>query len=190
MRVSKDPEIRRQEIIDSARGLFKNKGIRKTSMNDVADNIGVAKGLIYYYFSSKDELVEAVVDEFIKDVDEELKNIMNSNLGFTQTLTAILDFYFNYIQSHLLVLTDSPGDPEILSLIRGKLSDAALFYARDLIELGVKLGIINIQYPEYILKIIIRGLGDLYIEGVTDPEIHARIIEQILGLEEGTLKLS
>ena len=190
MRVSKDPEIRRQEIIDTARWLFRNKGIRKTSINDVADTIGVAKGLVYYYFSSKDELVKAVIDDLIKDVHEELKRIMNCNHSFIQTLTAILNFYFNSIHNYLLALTDSPGDSEILHLIRDKLSDVALYYARNLIDIGIKHGIINIQYPEHILKVMIRGVGDLFIDGVTDPKIRARIIEQILGLEEGSLKLT
>lgn len=39
------------------------------------------------------------------------------------------------------------------------------------------------------LKVIIGGLGDLYIEGITDPEIHITLIEQLLGLKKGILHL-
>ena len=189
MRITKDPDLRRKEIIDSARELFQNKGIKSTSMNDIAENIGVAKGLIYYYFSSKEELLKAVLDEFIKDVDDALKNTDDNNLDFYQKLSAILNIYFKSIQANQSILSYLPGDPEMFSLVRNRLSDLAMFYAKDLIELGIQLGILHIKYPDYLLKIIIRGLADIYIEGVTDPYIHATLIEQILGLKDGSLTL-
>ena len=189
MRITKDPDLRRKEIIDSARELFQSKGIKSTSMNDIAENIGVAKGLIYYYFSSKEELLKAVLDEFIGDVDEALKNIADKNLDFYQKLSTILNIYFKSIQANQAILSYLPGDPEMFSLVRNRLSDLAMFYAKDLIELGIQLGILHIKYPDYLLKIIIRGLADIYIEGVTDPYIHATLIEQILGLKDGSLTL-
>ncbi len=188
MRITKDPEVRRKEIIDSAKKLFGSKGIKKTSMNGIAGNIGIAKGLLYYYFSSKEELVEAVVDEFITGVDEELKAIINGGEDFYKKMTAFLDLYFNSIQSHPLILSYSPGEKEIFSLIKDRLSETALIYARELMVLGMEQGIINTQYPEYMLKVIIRGLGDLYIEGVTDPNVHARLIEQMLGLKPDVIR--
>jgi AcrR family transcriptional regulator len=188
MRITKDPEIRRKEIIDTAKKLFESKGIKKTSMNDIAENAGIAKGLLYYYFSSKEELVEAVVDEFVTGVDEELKTIVNNNTDFFMKLTGLLDFYFNSIQGHPLMLSYSPGEPEISALIRDRLSEVALVYGRGLIAMGTELGLVSIRYPEYMLKVIIRGLGDLYIEGITDPNIHSTLIEQMLGLKAGALQ--
>lgn len=189
MRISKDPDVRRQEIIDSARELFQSKGIKNTSMNDIAENIGVAKGLIYYYFSSKEELLRAVLDELIGDVDKALKDVAKNNLDFFRKLSTILNIYFKSIQTNQAILSYLPGDPEMFSHVRNRLSDLAMFYAKDLIDLGIKLGVLRIKYPDYLLKIIIRGLGDIYIEGVTDPYIHATLIEQILGLEDGSIKL-
>jgi AcrR family transcriptional regulator len=187
MRITKNPDIRRKEIIDSARLLFQRKGIKNTSMNDIADSIGVAKGLVYYYFSSKEDLLRAVLDEFFEGVDEALQKIMNASLNFYQKLASILDLYFNFIQSNHAILSYFPGDPIMFSLIRNRLSDLALFHSKDLLTEGTELGVLNIRYPDYMLKIIIRGLGDLYVEGVTDPLIHARLIEQMLGLEDGII---
>jgi AcrR family transcriptional regulator len=190
MRITKDPEIRKGEIIEAAKVLFESKGIKKTSINEIANRIGVAKGLVYYYFSSKEELIEAVVEDFIEGVDEQLKSIMeNDNLDFYLKLRAILDFYFNSIQNHPAISSYSPGNPGMFSLIRDRLSNIALFHAQDLIIIGLKQDIIKIKYPEYMLDVIIRGLGDLYIKGVTDPEIHTILVEQLLGLEEDTLSL-
>ena len=190
MRITKDPDIRRQEIIDSARELFQSKGIKGTSMNDIAENIGVAKGLIYYYFSSKEELLKTVLDEFIKDVDEALKDIAEKSLDFYRKLSTILNIYFKSIQANQDILSYLPGDPEMFSHVRNRLSDLAMLYAKDLIDLGIKLGILHIKYPDYLLKIIIRGLADIYIEGITEPYIHATLIEQILGLKDGSITLT
>lgn len=190
MRITKDPDIRRKEIIASARKLFQSRGIRNTSMNDIAENIGIAKGLVYYYFASKDELMRAVLDEFIQGVDEALGKIVNNRLDFYHKLSSILNLYFTSIRSNHAILSCFPGDPEIFSFIAGRLAGLALTHSKDLMDEGIKLGVLNIKYPDYMLKIIIRGLCDIYIEGVTDPHIHARLIEQMLGLEEGIIKLS
>lgn len=190
MRITKDPEIRRQEIIDSAKALFELQGIGKTSMTEIAEKVGVAKGLVYYYFSSKEQLVVEVIDQFISGLDASLLEIMQQDkLDFYGKLTAILNLYYSAIQSHPTLLAIAPTDPGIFSLIRERLSEIALLHAKDLLQMGMQQNLIQIEYPEYMLKILIRGLGDLYIEGVHAPQIHATLIEQTLGLEKGRLRL-
>ena len=66
MRITKEPEVRKKEIIDVAMALFEENGIMKTSMNDIAKKMDVAKGLLYYYFKSKDELISEVIESFTK----------------------------------------------------------------------------------------------------------------------------
>jgi len=65
MRISKTPEERRNEILDTAEQLFFTKGYAKTTVNDVLQVIGIAKGTFYYYFKSKEEVMDAVVMRFI-----------------------------------------------------------------------------------------------------------------------------
>jgi AcrR family transcriptional regulator len=62
VRTVKKPEERRLDIVNAARRLFQSKGYSETTMQDVIDDLGIAKGTIYYYFKSKEELLEAVVD--------------------------------------------------------------------------------------------------------------------------------
>lgn len=54
MRVTKEPEVRKQEILDTALKLFGENGYEKTSITDIAKAIGVAQGLCYRYFPSKE----------------------------------------------------------------------------------------------------------------------------------------
>ena len=65
MRVTKEPEVRKQEILDTALKLFGENGYEKTSMTDIAKAIGVAQGLCYRYFPSKEALYIAVLRQIL-----------------------------------------------------------------------------------------------------------------------------
>lgn len=61
MRTVKKPDVRRNEILNAAELLFTQKGYAKTTVNDVLSMLGIAKGTFYYYFASKEALMEAMV---------------------------------------------------------------------------------------------------------------------------------
>ena len=63
---------RREQIIDVATGLFRQKGYHATSLDDIADAIGFTKPAIYYYFKSKDDILFAIIDDI---VDQGLRRI-------------------------------------------------------------------------------------------------------------------
>ena len=63
-RITKPPEERRQEIIDTAMMVFYEKGYEKTSISDIAREMHVAQGLCYRYFSSKEELFDTALDQY------------------------------------------------------------------------------------------------------------------------------
>ncbi len=187
MRITKSPEDRRQEIIDTARALFEERGIPDTSITEIAGQIGVAKGLVYYYFSSKDSLAEAVIEQLISGINEQLLAIVNRpGLDIPGKLTAILDAFLKTIQHHPAILSqqDKPG---LATAIRERLYTIAQAHAGSLLKDAHRQGLIQIDYPEYMLQILVRGLGELYMAGVHEPEIHTVLIEQTLGLERGRL---
>ena len=64
MRITKEPEVRRQEILGAALQIFGEKGYEKTSIADIAKAIGVAQGLCYRYFPSKEALFDSVIEQY------------------------------------------------------------------------------------------------------------------------------
>ncbi|MDO4442890.1 MAG: TetR/AcrR family transcriptional regulator [Slackia sp.] len=58
---------RREQIIACTRELYEEKGLAKTSVQDIADRIGVARSLFYHYFTDKDAVTSAVLDSYIED---------------------------------------------------------------------------------------------------------------------------
>lgn len=63
----------REGVLNAADRLFYVKGFSETSFADIADKAGIPKGNFYYYFQSKDELLEAVVDRRIEAISDRLK---------------------------------------------------------------------------------------------------------------------
>jgi len=72
----------KDKIVISARDFFTRYGFKKTTMDDVAKNIHKAKGVIYYYFKSKEELfhesLAAEVNETKAAINEALSNCTNA----------------------------------------------------------------------------------------------------------------
>lgn len=65
MRIVKEHEERKNEILDTAEALFAAKGYTKTTVSDILGAINIAKGTFYHYFTSKEEVMDAVVNRFI-----------------------------------------------------------------------------------------------------------------------------
>src|ERR1700730_4558145 len=60
-------EVIIREIIGGARTLFEKYGLKKTTMEDIAREVGKGKSSLYYYFPSKYEIFEAVVEQEINE---------------------------------------------------------------------------------------------------------------------------
>jgi AcrR family transcriptional regulator len=73
VRIVKKAEERRSEILKTARHLFQTKEYDKTTMQDVMDLLGIAKGTIYHYFKSKEELLEAVIENIVDENIERMQ---------------------------------------------------------------------------------------------------------------------
>jgi AcrR family transcriptional regulator len=72
-------EARRRQILDAAAKCFAREGFHRTSMQDIVRESGISAGLVYRYFTGKDDVIAAIVDEWhdqresIKDVETYLK---------------------------------------------------------------------------------------------------------------------
>ena len=64
---------RRLQIVSCARDLFEKQGLSKTSVRSITDQLGVTRTLLYHYFADKDELVAAVLDDYVAEFVEELR---------------------------------------------------------------------------------------------------------------------
>lgn len=85
-RVTKAPEERRQEIIDTAVKVFYEKGYEKTSISDIAKEMNVAQGLCYRYFSSKEELFDTALDQYAQRQVDEICSALDSQMSLPEII--------------------------------------------------------------------------------------------------------
>lgn len=71
---------RRQELIDVAANIFAEKGYHATSVQDIAESLGILKGSIYYYIDSKEDLLYAIVDARVESMEAILARLRSSGL--------------------------------------------------------------------------------------------------------------
>ena len=75
-RISKEPEVRRQEILDTAMTVFLEKGYEAATMRDIAAKMNVVPGLCYRYFESKQVLYDTVIEAYVKDITAPMLRIL------------------------------------------------------------------------------------------------------------------
>lgn len=91
MRVVKDPVVRKNEILDAAENLFTTKGYNETSIIDIVETVNVAKGTFYYYFKSKEEILDEVLLRLINEDVNRMKRVLNDkSLPPIQKMTMLI----------------------------------------------------------------------------------------------------
>jgi AcrR family transcriptional regulator len=92
----------KQFIIEKSAPIFNRKGYAATSMADILQATGLAKGGIYGNFSSKDEIAVESFDYSYNKLKEDLRFKIRQHTTAVGKLTAILDFYRNYsVKPHI-----------------------------------------------------------------------------------------
>ena len=79
MKTVKEGEVRRKEILVVARELFVKKGYEQTSVNDILKIVNIAKGTFYYYFASKEEVLEAIILDIVEEGAWRAEKILRDN---------------------------------------------------------------------------------------------------------------
>jgi AcrR family transcriptional regulator len=118
---------RKEEILDVATRLFAERGYDGTSMNDVAERVGMRKASLFYHFATKDALYEAVLDRLVATLQTALEAIYVSSGTYQDRLDAVTDTVVTLLSSHpyaarLLLREAMDWGP----VIRGKLLERIL----------------------------------------------------------------
>ncbi|MGB9663166.1 MAG: TetR/AcrR family transcriptional regulator [Moorellaceae bacterium] len=164
MRIVKQPEVRREEIMNAAEELFKEKGVEETSVNDITHRAGIAKGTFYWYFKSKDELLDALVEREIDRYIERITPIVEaSDLNAVEKLRRMLEVH-NKICAAKDNLRDFFHRTEN-ALTHQKHLILELKKTAPLLEQVVKQGIkeklFNTDYPREIVEFLLLLLASL-----------------------------
>jgi AcrR family transcriptional regulator len=152
-----DATEKRDRILDAAQSLFVRCGVKRTSIDDVAREAGVAKGTVYLSFEYKAELFAAIAERLCANTLAELVALEATPLP--QRLVGILDCYIGV--PHRLVAQS----PHIAELTKSKEAlSAAAFDALDTqirLLLSAVLGEVGIRRDGAVEMLLAAGNGTL-----------------------------
>ena len=97
----------RQRIQEVARDLFARQGVQRTSLQDIADELGITKPALYYHFASREELVRSILVPLI-DEGEQFVEVQESRArpDARELLEGYFDFHYRHRQDLMLVLAE------------------------------------------------------------------------------------
>lgn len=196
-RVVKKPAVRMQEIVKAARHLFQNKEYDEATMQDLMENVGIAKGTIYHYFKSKKELLEAVINDIVEENMHAMQKVVNATKGNALRKIQKLIEKGNIAakQPKVLAHLHKTGNEAIhVKVLAATLAKQAPLYAQ-LIQQGCDEGLFSTSYPlecaEFILAAV-QFLTDVGLYPWADEELarraraFPRLIEQQLRAASGS----
>ena len=86
----KKGEQRKQELLKLAYRMFIEKGYENTSIYEIVAKAGIAKGTYYYYFASKEETLEAVIEMMIEKESAVAKELLQAPLSVPEKLVSVV----------------------------------------------------------------------------------------------------
>jgi TetR/AcrR family transcriptional regulator, cholesterol catabolism regulator len=91
---------RRTELLDIAARLFAERGLRATTVRDIADAAGILSGSLYHHFDSKESMVDEILRGFLDTLFDRYRQIVAQELGPRGTLEAIVVASFQALDEH------------------------------------------------------------------------------------------
>jgi AcrR family transcriptional regulator len=197
-RVTKPASDRRLEFINAAEALFNEKGFENTSIDDIVQRIGVAKGLFYYYFRSREDLLAAIVDRILDEVEQiVVQATKREGLTAMQRLQEMsLSHDVVRVRSGKLMQYFHEERNQALHLQLEVRTMKFLIPAMEaIIRQGVEEGVFDTPFPQETAVALfgIKGViahadsgTDYCMDGERSIQIIAFLSERLLGAKEGT----
>ncbi len=158
-RILKDPEIRKQEILDTAMKLFHEKGYDATSIADIAKEMNVVPGLCYRYFASKKEIFDVAVKEYAKEsCQDTIAVLQDSARSFEERFESLGQIMLHKEDNsrHHDFFHTVGNETFHLQLSIEMINYLMPYISKQLSELN-KMGKINVTNPELMAKFILFG---------------------------------
>lgn len=183
MKETKDTEIRRSEFVDAAEKLFKENGIVDTTINAIVKEMDVAKGLFYYYFNSKDDVIEAISEKYNNDFRQAIARSLDPSEDYDERLQGFIN---STIESFKVMWDNFHGVNENIDLTilssrsLDEAKETAAKQLRELFEEGNQLNRTHVPNPEYFAQLLVSGMADLASRTEADIQEIYRIIEDMI----------
>ncbi|SME40622.1 TetR/AcrR family transcriptional regulator [Bacillus cereus] len=199
MRIIKEYEERRKEILETAERLFLTKGYTKTTVNDILKEIGIAKGTFYHYFKSKEEVMDEIIMRIIKeDVAKAKVIVSNPNIPVLEKLFRVLmeqSPKSGDVKDKMIEQFHKPNNAEMhqKSLVQSIIHLSPVL--TEILEQGIEEGIFSTSYPQETIELLLSSAQVIFDDGLFQwkPEemmrrvkAYIKMMEVSVGAKEGS----
>ncbi|HGA0512753.1 TetR/AcrR family transcriptional regulator [Bacillus pacificus] len=199
MRIIKEYEERRKEILETAERLFVTKGYTKTTVNDILKEIGIAKGTFYHYFKSKEEVMDEIIMRIIKeDVAKAKVIVSNPNIPVLEKLFRVLmeqSPKSGDVKDKMIEQFHQPNNAEMhqKSLVQSIIHLSPVL--TEILEQGIEEGIFSTSYPQETIELLLSSAQVIFDDGLFQwkPEemmrrakAYIKMMEVSVGAKEGS----
>ncbi len=187
----KKGEQRKQELLKIAYKMFIEKGYDNTSVDEIIAEAGIAKGTYYYYFPSKEDTLEAVIDMMITEEVAKAKEVVASPMPIPQKVAAVIySLRPGQEEQNIAQVVESNENIILHEKLNKRLIEEAVPLLSEVVWEGNRAGVFECEQIEERVKMILIICSRLFDEDdFTENEVTAFIdvTEKILGAQPGTM---
>ena len=184
----------KKAIFDSAIQVFAENGYDGATVDEVASNAGVAKGTLYYHFSSKEELFNFIVSEGISLIDSKVKEATSTVTDPLEKLEISAKVQLKYVYDHKdlfrVIMSQIWGNKNIHIEIREQIKHIMSMSSERINEM-IKYGYISESNSEILSYCFIGVLFSSALYDILNENEYnqAEIIEKFMNYIRNSLKL-
>ena len=199
MRIVKEAEERRNEILDVAERLFGTKGFDGTSTTDILNEIGIARGTLYYHFKSKEDILDAMIERLTGGLVTKANEIAGkTGVPVLQRMTLMMMALNvkNDLGHEIMEQIHKPQNALMHQKMQERLLAGVNPIITSLIEEGIAQGICQTDYPAEVAEMTLLYSNTVFddLAGYSGEERQRKIaafiynLERLLGMERDSLR--
>lgn len=178
----------RQRIIEVAEGLFFRHGYSRITTDDLAREAGMSKRTLYQHFSSKEEILDCIMEEWLHKDDAMFQTVIrNQDVDFAQRLRKLLDIMLEDLKQFNPALLDDikRHTPSVWKRFNDHMEVHILDTMNVLIEEGIRNGIFRHDFSKEVFILIFTRAH----ESIHDPAVLNRLSMNLAQAHEAFIRI-
>ncbi len=147
MLIKKTNTTTETEILDAAKRIFQRKGMEGARMQEIANEAGINKALLHYYFRSKQMLFEAVFKSAFLLLAPQLNKILNDDSSLFDKISNFTNNYISFVIKHPylpnFIIQELNRNPEFVSKLTSEKHFPTLDKFKKQIQVNIENGAIK-----------------------------------------------